>query len=84
MIFNEVSGSFLRSTILQLRKFFCNQLSSFLDRVNTRIQEHFQEFFIKKLEFPQSPKISFNYNDHEINVTKPNNRKLALPTKTLK
>ena len=84
MIFNAGSGIFLRPTVLVLKKFFRSQFCSFLDRVNTQISENFEQIFIRKLRPPQFPKISFKYNDHKVYLTKPNSRKLAVLTKTLK
>ena len=84
MIFSEGLGIFLRPTILVLKKFFCNQFCSFLDKVNTQISEDFEQILIRKLKLPQFPKISFKYNGHKVYLTKPNSRKLALLTKTLK
>ena len=84
MIFKEGSGMFLQPTILVLKKFFCNQFSSFLDKVNTQISEDFEKTLIRKLKLPQFPKISFKYNGHNVYLTKPNSRKLTLLTKTLK
>ena len=54
--FNEQSGSFLLPNISELWKFFQNQLCCLLDKINTQIQEDFEEFFVTKQGFLVSKK----------------------------
>ena len=60
-------GIFLRPAIT-----FCSQLSSYLDKVNTRISEDFEEFFIKKIDFRQFPETDFRFNGHRIHLIEEN------------